>query len=291
MSLLQAETAPGSEQEDAPEAGYTITITPPRGWVGLNLPELWRFRELLYFLTWRDLKVRYRQTAVGAAWAIIQPVLTMIIFSIFFGRLARVPSDGVPYPIFSYVALLPWQLFASSLSQSANSLVNSANLMRKVYFPRLIVPMASVLGSTVDFCIAFVVLIGLMLWYRLPPTGGVVLLPLFLVLALVTALGAGVWLSALNVQYRDIRYVVPFLVQFWLFATPVIYPSSMISEQWRTLYSLNPMVGVIEGFRWALLGTAFPGTALLISATVAIIELVGGIFHFRRVEDTFADIV
>jgi len=291
MASLKVEAAADHSFNQQPEAEQVTVLRPPRGWARIDFAELWRFRELLFFLVWRDLKVRYRQTAIGAAWAIIQPVMTMIIFSIFFGNLANVPSDGIPYPIFAYVALLPWQLFASSLAQAASSVVNSAGLMRKVYFPRLIVPISSVMAGAVDFCIAFTVLIALMLFYQIAPTPGVLLLPLFILLALITALGAGLWLSALNVQYRDIRYVVPFLTQFWLFATPVIYPSSLISEPWRMLYSLNPMVGVVEGFRWALLGTEPPGTMIAVSATVAVVVLVLGALYFRRVEEYFADIV
>jgi lipopolysaccharide transport system permease protein len=291
MTLLEVKPGLGQEPSHEPEAEQTIVIRPPKGWARIDLPELWRFRELLYFLVWRDLKVRYRQTLIGAAWAVIQPVMTMVAFSIFFGGLAAIPSEGVPYPVFSYAALLPWQLFTSALSQAANSLVNSAGLMRKVYFPRLIVPAASVLASLVDFAIAFVVLIGLMAYYRITPTLGVLLLPLFIALAMITSLGAGLWLSALNVKYRDIRYIVPFLTQFWLFATPVIYPSSMISEPWRFLYSLNPMVGVVEGFRWALLGTNPPDFTILVSSAVSVAVFVAGVFYFRRVEEQFADIV
>jgi lipopolysaccharide transport system permease protein len=267
-------------------------IEPSRGWVSLQLRELWEYRELLYFLIWRDVKVRYKQTALGAAWAIIQPFSTMVVFSIFLGRLAKVPSEGVPYPIFSYAALLPWTFFASGMSQSANSLVGSARLLSKIYFPRLVIPISSVLSGVIDFTIAFVVLLGMMLYYGLWPTAAATWLPLFLLLALVTALGVGLWLSALNVQYRDIRYAVPFLVQVWLFATPVAYPSSLLSEPWRTLYGLNPMAGVVEGFRWAMLGTeTAPGAMVAVSAVIAVAILVGGAFYFRRMEKTFADVV
>ena len=274
-----------------PETSYHIHIEPSRGWISLKLRELWEYRELLYFLTWRDIKVRYKQTALGAAWAIIQPFFTMVVFSLFFGKLAKVPSDGIPYPIFSYAALLPWNYFAGSLGQAANSLVNSANLIQKVYFPRLVVPISSVLSGVVDFAIAFVVLLGMMVYYGIHPTSGIWLLPLFLLLALITALGVGMWLSALNVEYRDVRYVVSFLVQFWMFATPVVYPSSLLSEPWRTLYGLNPMVGVVEGFRWALLGTQPPSAMLGVSALVSLLILVSGAFYFRRMEKTFADVV
>jgi lipopolysaccharide transport system permease protein len=250
------------------------------------------YRELLYFLVWRDVKVRYKQTVLGAAWAIIQPFMTMVVFSLFFGRLAGIPSEGVPYPIFSFAALVPWTFFANGLSQSANSLVGSANLLTKVYFPRLAIPIATVLSGAVDFVLAFVVLLGMMLFYRVTPTWNALWLPLFLLLALVTALGVGLWLSALNVQYRDVRYVVPFVVQFWLFATPIAYPSSLLPQLWRSIYALNPMVGVVEGFRWALLGTeTAPGAMIFISAAAAVVILVSAMFYFRRMEDTFADVV
>ena len=232
-----------------------VRIEPSRGWVSLRLHELWEFRELLYFLAWRDIKVRYKQTALGVAWAIIQPFFTMVIFSIFFGKLGRIPSDGVPYPIFAYAALVPWTFFAHGLNQSSNSLVSGAQLIKKVYFPRLIVPIAAVLSGVIDFILAFIVLLGMMLYYGMVPTANVVWLPAFLLLALTTSLGVGLWLSTLNVEYRDVRHAVPFITQFWLFATPIAYPSTLLSEPWRTLYGLNPMVGVVEGFRWALLGT------------------------------------
>jgi lipopolysaccharide transport system permease protein len=269
-----------------------VRIEPSRGWVSLRLHELWEFRELLYFLAWRDIKVRYKQTLLGAAWAILQPFFTMVIFSIFFGRLAQIPSDGMPYPIFSYAALVPWTFFANGLTQSSNSLVTGAQLIKKVYFPRLIVPVAAVLSGVVDFILAFIVLLGMMLYYGLMPTAHVVWLPAFLILALITSLGVGLWLSSLNVQYRDVRHAVPFITQFWLFATPIAYPSTLLSEPWRTLYGLNPMVGVVEGFRWALLGTATqPGTMVLVSCLMALAILIAGAFYFRRMEKTFADVV
>jgi lipopolysaccharide transport system permease protein len=269
-----------------------IRIEPSRGWISLKLHELWEYRELLYFLAWRDIKVRYKQTALGAAWAIIQPFFTMIVFSIFVGRLAGIPSDGVPYPIFSFAALVPWTFFANSLTQSSNSLVSSANLIQKVYFPRLAVPIATVFSGLVDFVLAFFMLLAMMLYYGLVPTLNVIWLPAFFILALVTSLGVGLWLSALNVRFRDIRYIVPFLVQFWMFSSPIAYPSSLLSEPWRTLYGLNPMVGVIEGFRWGLLGTSSaPGGIIAVSSLMAIAIAVGGAFYFRRVEKTFADIV
>jgi lipopolysaccharide transport system permease protein len=269
-----------------------LRIEPSRGWVPLKVRELWEYRELLYFLVWRDIKVRYKQTALGAAWAIIQPLFTMVVFSLFFGHLAKVSSDGIPYPIFSFAALVPWTFFANGLSQSSNSLVGSANLLTKVYFPRLTIPIASVLSGIVDFVLAFIVLLGMMLYYGITPTLNVLWLSLFLLLALITSLGVGLWLSALNVEYRDVRYVVPFITQFWLFVTPIAYPSSLLQEPWRTIYGLNPMVGVVEGFRWALLGTnTTPGPIIAVSSSAAVVILITGAFYFRRMERSFADIV
>ena len=269
-----------------------IRIEPTRGWVSLQLKELWAYRELLYFLIWRDVKVRYKQTALGVGWAIIQPVFTMIVFSVFFGRLAKIPSDGIPYPIFSFAALVPWTFFAQGMGQASNSLVGSANLIKKVYFPRLAVPIASVTSGIIDFSIAFILLLGMMLYYGILPTLNVIWLPCLLLLTLVTSLGVSLWLSALNVQFRDVRHVLPFLTQLWFFATPIAYPSSLLSEPWRTLYSLNPMVGVVEGFRWALLGTeTAPGLMLIVSSLTALALLVGGAFYFRRLEKTFADVI
>lgn len=270
----------------------TLRIAPSKGWVPLKLSELWEYRELLYFLVWRDIKVRYKQTALGATWAIIQPFFTMVVFSLFFGHLAKMPSDGIPYPIFSFTALVPWAFFANGLSQSSNSLVGSSNLITKVYFPRLIIPLASSFSGVVDFLIAFAVLIVMMLYYGLLPTLNVLWLPLFFLLAMVTSLGVGLWLSALNVEYRDVRFIVPFITQFWLFVTPIAYPSSLLPEPWHTLYGLNPMVGVVEGFRWALLGTkTAPGPIIAVSSAAAIVILITGAFYFRRMEKTFADIV
>jgi len=267
-------------------------IGPSKGWVSLKLRELFEYRELLYFLVWRDIKVRYKQTALGASWAIIQPFFTMVVFSLFFGRLAKVPSDGVPYPIFSFAALVPWTFFATSLINSSNSLVGSANLIKKVYFPRLAIPIATVLSGLVDFAIAFVMLIGMMLWYGIPLTVHTLWLPLFLLLAVATSLGVGLWLSAMNVEYRDVKYVVPFLTQFWMLATPVAYPSSLLSGKWRAVYALNPMVGVVEGFRWSLLGTKTNlGPIILVSSVTAAVILISGAFYFRRMERTFADVV
>jgi lipopolysaccharide transport system permease protein len=257
------------------------------------LHDVWEYRDLLYFLVWRDVKVRYKQTALGAAWAILQPVLATIIFSIFFGRLAKVPSDGIPYPVFAYVALLPWQLFSFCLAESASSLVSNQNLITKVYFPRLVIPLATVLTGLVDFGVAFIVLLILLFGYRIAPTGAsLVVLPVLLLFAIAAALSVGIWLSALNVQFRDIRYTLPFLTQIWMFATPVVYSSHLVPEKWRPLYGLNPMTGVVEGFRWALLGRAngVP-TQVWVSAGMVVLLLVGGLFYFRRMESTFADIV
>lgn len=289
-----ASTNPQTDYQLPPSSGEYIhlRITPSHGWVSLKLRELWEYRELLFFLTWRDIAVRYKQTALGAAWAIIQPFMTMVVFSLFFGRLAKVPSDGIPYPIFSYAALVPWTFFANGLSESSNSLVGSANLIKKIYFPRLTIPISSVLSGGVDFALAFVVLMGMMLFYGIVPTVNILWLPAFLLLALVASLGVGLWLSALNVEFRDVRYVVPFITQFWLFATPIAYSSTLLEEPWRTLYGLNPMVGVVEGFRWALLGTqTAPGPIILVSVLASVAILVSGAFYFRRMEKTFADIV
>jgi lipopolysaccharide transport system permease protein len=290
MQSFENTAALGGERT-ADDAAVT-RIEPSRGWISLKLRDLWEYRELLYFLVWRDVKVRYKQTALGAAWAVIQPFFTMVIFSIFFGKLARIPSDGIPYPIFAYAALVPWSFFSHGLNQSSNSLVSSAQLIKKVYFPRLIVPIAAVVAGVVDFILAFIVLLGMMLYYGVAPTLNVVWLPAFLLLALITSLGVGLWLSTLNVEYRDVRYAVPFITQFWLFATPVAYPSTLLSEPWRTLFGLNPMVGVVEGFRWALLGTdTQPGGMILISSFMALAILITGAFYFRRMEKTFADVV
>jgi len=269
-----------------------ILIEPTQGWVSLKLHELWEYRELLYFLVWRDVKVRYKQTVLGAAWAVIQPFMAMVVFSIFFGKLAKMPSDGIPYPLFAYAALVPWSFFANGLSQSSNSLVGSAHLITKVYFPRLVVPISSVISGIVDFVLAFVVLLGMMFYFGVLPTLNVIWLPFLLALAFVTALGVGMWFSALNVEFRDVRYVVPFLTQFWMFATPIVYPSSLLSEPWRTLYGINPMVGVVEGFRWALLGVqTAPGPIVIVSSLASLVILMGGAFYFRRMEKTFADLV
>jgi lipopolysaccharide transport system permease protein len=269
-----------------------IVIEPGRSWLRLDLGDLWRYRELLFFLAWRDIKVRYKQTLLGATWAVIQPLLTMIIFSVIFGQLAGLPSEGIPYPVFTYTALLPWQLFAFALAQSSNSLVGSQNLVSKVYFPRLVIPIASVVPGLVDFLFSFLVLMGLMAFYGIPLTARLLVLPALLFLALITAMAVGLWLSALNVEYRDVRYVVPFLIQFWMYATPIAYSSTLIPEKWRLLYALNPLTGVVEGFRWALLGKSDGiGAMIWISTAMVVLLLVSGLIYFKRMEDTFADVI
>lgn len=275
-----------------PENLPIVRIRPSKGWVELRLGELWSYRELLYFLVWRDIKVRYKQTALGATWAIIQPFFSMVVFSLFFGKLANMPSDGVPYPIFSFAGLVPWNFFASGLTSSSDSLVSSANLIKKIYFPRLAIPISTVLAGGVDFLISFGVLILLMVYFGITPTVRIIFVPAFALLAFITALGVGLWMSALNVKYRDVRYTVPFITQFWMFATPIVYPSTLLSEPWRTVYGLNPMVGVVEGFRWALLGTqSAPGPMLAASAIASLLILIGGAFYFRRMERQFSDVV
>jgi len=269
-----------------------VVIRPSTGWTGVSLRDLWAYRELLYFLAWRDIKVRYKQTALGVIWVVIQPLFAMLVFSVFFGRLAGMPSDGVPYPVFAFCALLPWQLFAHALTESSASLVTNQNLITKVYFPRLIIPLAPVLASLLDFLIAFGLLLGMLAYYRITPTLWVWTLPLFLLLAIALAIGVGLWLAALNARYRDVRYTIPFLTQIWLFATPIAYPSSLVPEPWRAWYGLNPMAGVVDGFRWALLGTAdAPGGLMAVSAAVTLVILVSGVYYFRRTERTFADTI
>ncbi|MDQ3010210.1 MAG: ABC transporter permease [Acidobacteriota bacterium] len=272
-----------------------LVIEPHRAWVSLKLRDLWQYRELLYFLTWRDLKVRYKQTALGAAWAVMQPLFTMLLFTLFFGRLARLPSDNLPYPLFAYAGLLPWTFFANALTSASNSLVGSSNLITKVYFPRLLMPGAAVLAGLADFACAFVVLALLMFWYQVPVGANLLLLPALLLLTAALALGVGLWLAAWHVKYRDVRYLIPFLIQFWMFATPIIYPASMVPEQYRLLFALNPLTGIIEGYRVALLGelngARFDWTALGISALITLAVLVYAAYDFRRLESHFADLV
>ena len=277
---------------DETTGSYSLVIRPSSGWAPLNLRAIWEYRELLYFLVWRDIKVRYKQTVLGIAWAIIQPVFIMVVFSIFFGHLAKVPSDGLPYPIFTFCGLLPWQLFSHALAESSNSLVSNEKLITKIYFPRLVIPLSAALSGLVDFVFAFFVLLGMMFYYGIMPSGALWTLPFFVLLAMTTALGVGFWLSALNVQYRDVRYTIPFITQLWLFISPVAYPSSIVPEPWRFLYGFNPMAGVVEGFRWILLGRADSfGTMLAVSVGVAAVLFISGLFYFRRMEKTFADVV
>ncbi len=282
-----SETSLTTKPDNAP-----LILRPSKGWASLNLKDLWIYRELFYFLTWRDLKVRYKQTVLGAFWAIIQPFMQMVVFSILFGNIAQLDSEGLPYPIFTYAGLLPWGLFSKAIGDAGRSIVINRSMITKVYFPRLVVPMASVLSGVVDFMIAFVVLLGMMVYFNIRPTGDVWTLPLFILLALVTALGAGLWLSALNVIFRDVGYVIPYLTQFWFFVTPIIYSSTEVTGNWQIIYALNPMVGVVNGFRWALLGTETgPSLTLAVSAGISVIVLVTGMFYFRRMERTFADMV
>jgi lipopolysaccharide transport system permease protein len=272
---------------------HDVIIEASRDWALVRLRELWEYRELLYFLAWRDIKVRYKQTLLGVLWAILQPLVTMLIFALFFGRLAKIPSDNVPYSVFALAALVPWFFFANSLSQSSNSLVGSANLITKVYFPRLVIPISVVVTGLPDFFLSFAVLLGVMIYYGIyPQLLAVVWIPILLLLTIITALGVALWLSALNVKYRDVRHLVGFLTQIWMFATPVLYPSSLLPQKWRLLYSINPMVGVVEGFRWALLQTqTVPSRSIMVSAVTAILILVTGAVYFRRMEKSFADIV
>lgn len=291
--MLKQVTEPQSEVTPQEASAPLLVIEPIRGLVPLQLGELWKHREVLYFLIWRDIKVRYKQTALGAAWAVIQPFLTMLIFSIFFGRLAKVPSDGLPYPLFSYSALVPWTFFATGLSLASNSLVSSSNLITKVYFPRLTVPLAAVFVGLLDLVIAGSLLILMMVYYHQRVTLQVIWVPALVLLALITSAGVSLWFSALNVKYRDVRHVLPFVVQIWMFATPIAYPSSIVPARFRAIYALNPMAGVIEGFRWAMLGDnhARPGVMLLVSGVIAVLVLISGAYFFRRLETTFADIV
>lgn len=290
MSVIESELQATKLQPIADIS--VIRIEPSRGWVSIELSELWTYRELLYFLIWRDVKVRYKQTVIGIGWAILQPLLTMVIFTMIFGNFAKIPSDGLPYPVFAFTALLPWNLFAGALNRSTLSLVGSASLITKVYFPRLIVPVSAIISGIIDFAIAFVFLLGLMLWFHIVPTWGAIALPIFLLLTLITALAVGLWLSALDVRYRDVGHAIPFLIQIWMFLSPVAYPLSLVPEKWRLLYSLNPMVGVIEGFRWALLGMESPDFKVIaVSTAVVVALLLSGLVYFKRMERTFADVV
>ncbi len=270
----------------------TVVIEPSRGLFHIDLKAIWEYRELLYFLVWRDVKVRYKQTVLGATWAILQPLMTMAIFTVIFNYFAKIPSDGLPYPVFAYAALLPWNYFSQAMNRSGNSLVGNAHLITKVYFPRLMIPLAATVTPAVDLAVSFIPLLGLMFWFGITPTRGVLALPSFFLLAMLTALSVGLWLSPIHVRYHDVGYITPFLTQFWMYASPVVYPVSLVPERWRWLYSLNPMTGVIEGFRWALLGKVSPDFQVMaISASVVFVLFLGGIVFFRRTERTFADIV
>jgi lipopolysaccharide transport system permease protein len=285
-------SAVSTADSDILKKTHVLRITPPSRWWAIPLGELWAYRELLYFFVWRDIKIRYKQTAIGAAWAVLQPFLTMLVFSLFFGRLAHIPSDGMPYPIFFYSALLPWMYFAAALQNSTNTIVENQRLITKVYFPRLMLPLSAVLSGLVDFGISFLMFFAMMLYYGIRPGVAVLWLPVFLLLAILTALGVGLWLSALNAIYRDVRYVLPFLVQFWMFASPVVYASSLVPAKWRWLYGLNPMAGVIEGFRWSLTGHGEPlGRMFVVSALVVIGVFLSGVGYFQKMETTVADVV
>lgn len=268
---------------------HTVIIRPLRGWVPINLREIWAYRELLYFLTWRDVKVRYKQTVLGFAWAILQPFLLMLVFTLFFGNLLNVPSEDVPYPLFYYTSLLPWTLFSEGITRSSVSLVGNISMVQKIYCPRLILPFAGILAPVIDFAVAFLILIGMMFYFGYVPTVRILLVIPLTFLVLLTTLGVGLWLSAINVRYRDVQHVIPFLVQLWLFASPVVYPSSLIPQRFQAVYGLNPMAGVIEGFRWAILGTEPPGSIICVSAIIVVVILISGAYYFRRSEKTFAD--
>ncbi|HVC00475.1 MAG TPA: ABC transporter permease [Candidatus Dormibacteraeota bacterium] len=283
----------GAVLSPAPIAPVPVAeIAPRRSWLEFDWGEIWRYRELLYFLVWRDLKVRYKQTVVGVGWAILQPFMTMVVFTLFFGKLAKIPSNGIPYPIFYYAGLLPWMYFSNAVTSTTSVMVQNQRVITKVYFPRLILPLASVVSGLVDFAISFIVLIGMLVYYRVEPRVGLLLVPALLLLAVATALGTGLWLSALNAVYRDVRYVIPFLMQFWMFASPVVYPSNLVPARWRWLYDLNPMSGVIDGFRWGITGHGeVNGFYLLISCAAVLVLLLGGLVYFHRMEDIFADVV
>jgi lipopolysaccharide transport system permease protein len=279
-------------RENVRSSEQVTTIRPASRWPTINFRELWAYRELLFILAWRDVSVRYKQSVVGIGWAVLQPLMMMLIFTIVFGKFAKLPSEGIPYPIFTFCALLPWNYFASSLSGSSNSLVGSAHLVTKVYFPRLVLPLSKVFSGLIDFAIGFVILIGMMVWYGVTPTIGILFLPLFMLVAMLASLGVGLWLTAINVKYRDVVFVVPFLVQFWMYASPVAYSTTIVPEKWQWFYGLNPMVGVIEGFRWAMLGKESPNIELMLVSLAGIVcMLIGGLYYFNKMEKTFADII
>ena len=270
-----------------------VKIKPVKGWVPLNLKDLWHYRELVYFLTWRDLKVRYKQSVLGILWAILKPFMNMVVFTIFFGQLAKIPSDGIPYPIFSYTGLLPWGFFAAALEVSARSMLQSGGMVSKIYFPRIIVPLSSVFANLVDFFIAFIILIGMMIYYQIVPTLNILWLPVFILLAMITAIGVGLWFSALLVMYRDVNYMLPFITEIWKFVSPVVYSATMIPEKWQWLYSINPLAGVVSGFRWALLGQpeTISFSSLAISGAISLLIFISGLYFFRRMERIFADMI
>lgn len=287
MSVIEARQ---DRAENAPKP--TVRIRPSKGWVALDLKELWTFRELIYFFAWREVKVRYKQTIIGAGWAIIQPFVTMVIFSLFFGKLASMPSDGVPYPIFSFAALVPWSYFSAVMTNTSNTIIANSNMIKKIYFPRLAMPVSAILTAGIDFVLQFAVLLGMLFYYDIALSWKVLWLPLLLLLAVVTSLGVGLWLSALNVRFRDVRHMLAFIVQVWFFATPITYASSLLPAPWSTIYGINPMAGVVEGFRWALIGTdTQPGTMVVLSAITAVAILISGLYYFRRMESTFADLI
>ena len=286
--MSEAKVLGGMRKQDQP----ATTIKQASKWPTINFRELWAYRELLFILAWRDISVRYKQSVVGIGWAILQPLLMMIIFTIVFGKFANLPSEGIPYPIYTFCALLPWNYFAGSLTGSSNSLVGSANLVTKVYFPRLVLPLSKVFGGLIDFGIGFIILLGMMVWYGVTPTVGILFLPLFLLVAMLASLGVGLWLTAINVKYRDVVFVVPFLVQFWMYASPVAYSATIVPEKYQWIYGLNPMVGIIEGFRWAMLGTVSPNFGIMLVSLVGILViLISGLFYFKKMEKTFADII
>ena len=288
MAVTHTQVAAVGSHQEIP----VVRIKARRGWFALDLGELWAYRELLYFFVWRDIKVRYKQTVIGAAWAVLQPVLTMIVLSLFFGKLAKIPSQGLPYPIFYYCALLPWMYFSTAMQAATSIVVDQQRVITKIYFPRVVLPIAAVVSGLLDFAISFAVFLVMMVYYRIVPTSAVLWLPAFTLLAILTALGVGLWLSALNALYRDVKYVVPFLVQFWMFASPVAYPSSLVPAKWRLLYGLNPMAGVIEGFRWALTGHGQPPGIMLAASSAAVVLLVfSGLVYYHAVEGTMADVV
>jgi len=292
MASLSTHPALAENTTPLARTAVAVRIEPPRGWLEVRLREIWQYRELLYFFVWRDVKIRYKQTVIGVAWVVLQPLLTMAVFTLFFGRLAKLPSQGLPYPVFYFAALVPWTYFSTSLQYATSIVVENQRVITKVYFPRLILPVSAVLSGLVDFSIGFVALAGVTLSYGLRPGIAALWLPVLLLLAVATALGVGLWLSALNALYRDVRYVMPFLVQFWMLASPVAYPSTLVPERWRWLYGLNPMTGVIEGFRWALTGHGqAPGAVMLVSAAMVTVVLIGGLLFFQRMETTVADLV